>query len=139
MNKQIEIPSTLYEQLGSLARGFETPAQVIERLVHHFLSARKETEATPPPPPEHAHLPPKLEPEFFPSDKKEFKRLLLTHRRAWVILYKTDGTIDEKIWDAQNFSKDSDLVGNLRSGYLRNWRDKGIYMAKIAINKADIT
>ena len=106
MTKQIEIPSSLYEQLGSLAKGFETPAQVIERLVQHFLSARKETEAPLPHPSERFHLPPRLVPEFFPSDKKEFKRLLLTNKQAWVILYKTDGTIDEKIWDAQNFSKD---------------------------------
>ncbi len=148
MNKNIEIPQTLYDRLATHAKGFETPASVIERLVDFYEQHNEQPSATPTTPPhasgtststspvvrEHG----KLQIEFFPSDLRQFKAFLLRSKQAWVLLHRSDGTKDLHLWNASRFTEKSDVLGNLRSGYLRGWRDKGIIKAEIAIEKSEL-
>jgi hypothetical protein len=57
-----------------------------------------------------------------------------------VALYKTGGRAAEPVirWNAERFTEKSSLRGNLFSGYLRNWREKGIVKAECAINRSDL-
>ena len=72
------------------------------------------------------------------NDVGRFKQLLLKHRRADVKLSKTDGTSEIHVWNAGRFTEKSDVENNLRSGYLRGWRTKGICKAELSINKDDL-
>jgi hypothetical protein len=74
---------------------------------------------------------------FFP-DETRFKLLLLQWRRAYVLLIRSDGTGTISEWNASRFKESSNLRGNLFSGYLRDWRAKGIVKAVFAIDKADL-
>jgi len=141
MSKSIEISSAIYERLGKVANPFETPESVISRLLdfyenHQFQDINTD-ESTP-----LSHLEirtfGKLEINFFPSDLTEFKSMLLANKQAWVMLYRQDGSKDIHQWNAMRFTERSDVLGNLRSGYLRGWRDKGIVKADVAINREDI-
>jgi len=62
-------------------------------------------------------------------NKKIFREKLLKFRNArWTITYK-DGRIEKGIWPAKNITESSNIIGNIRSGYLRNWKEKGIVKA----------
>jgi len=80
----------------------------------------------------------KLGINFIPEDPLQFKKLLLKQKKAWVLLHMDDGTKHLHEWNALRFSEHSDVLGNLRSGYLRNWREKGIVSAEIAIEKSEL-
>ena len=80
----------------------------------------------------------KLDINFFPEDKAQFKAFLLKEKQAWVLLYMDDGSKILHQWNAFRFTDKFIVLGNLRSGYLRDWRDKGIIRADIAINKDDL-
>ncbi|VAX11783.1 hypothetical protein MNBD_GAMMA25-2190 [hydrothermal vent metagenome] len=80
----------------------------------------------------------KLSINFIPEDPLQFKKLLLKEKKAWVLLHMTDGTKHLHEWNALRFTEHSDVLGNLRSGYLRNWRDKGIINAEVAIDKSEL-
>jgi len=147
MDKTIEIPESLYERLGNYAKGFETPAQVIERLADFYdnkdtnfneqsVSMHSHTDSVPSTPVTRQYG--KLEINFFPPDLTQFKAFLLREKQAWVMLYRKDGTRDLHQWNAQRFTEQSDVLGNLRSGYLRGWREKEIIKADVAINKDDL-
>jgi len=79
-----------------------------------------------------------LDIQFYPPNPKQFKAFLLQSKEAWVLLHKSNGQKDLHHWNASRFTERSNLMNNLRSGYLRNWRKKGILKAEIAINKSDI-
>ncbi len=49
-----------------------------------------------------------------------------------------DGTKHLHEWNALRFTEHSNVLGNLRSGYLINWREKGIVNAEIAIDKNEL-
>lgn len=65
-----------------------------------------------------------LQLQFFPNEPR-FKLLLLQRRRAYVLLFRSDGTWALSEWNASRFKESSNLRGNLFSGYLRDWRAKG--------------
>ena len=69
---------------------------------------------------------------FLPN-KENFKRDLLETKRAFVRLFYSDGHTETKTWNAQNFRENSDVVGNLRSGYLRDSAKKGIVKAEVSV------
>ena len=147
MQKAIDISSNIYERLGKLAQTFETPQDVIIRLLDSFEevgskieSDRIVNEATSilRNEPKNVRKYNKLDINFFPSDLVQFKSLLLKKKQAWVLLHMVDGSKNLHQWNTSRFSETSDVLGNLRSGYLRDWRDKGIISADIAINKNDI-
>ena len=64
-----------------------------------------------------------------------FNERLWERQQAQVILYKADGTTKRKTWDASRFTATSNLRGNLWSGYLRGWADRGIVKAEFAIDR----
>ena len=140
MSQVIRIPEPLYKRLESYAQGFDTPANVIERILNYYeansdkaqknvLKPKKEIR-------KHAS---NLEIIFYPEGVDAFKQALLKNKQAYVRLFKVDGTEEVKVWNASKFTTDSDINGNLRSGYLRSWKTKGIYKAVVAINEKDIT
>jgi len=66
--------------------------------------------------------------KFIP-DKNTFReRLLNSHKANWTIIYN-DGKTKSGIWDASNITEESNIVGNIHSGYLRDWKKKGIKKA----------
>ena len=146
MTVRIEITEELYERLGAHAKPFETPAQVIERLLtaaeekasdtslSQSLPHTTKSPGTNYPPP----LAGKLQINFFPSDPIQFKAQLLKHKEAWVRLYYQSGQTMTKHWVARSFKPTSDVMANLRSGYLRGWREKGIVRADVAIDVRDL-
>lgn len=141
MEQQVTMKSSVFRRLESHAKGFDTPASVIERILdfyeeHQNCLQDKNQEKS------KVNLPVKsfeLEVKFFPDGESEFKKVLLEKKLAWIKLYKTDGTSEQKLWKAHDFTEKSNLMGNLRSGYLRGWRDKGICKAVLAIEKSDIS
>ena len=69
---------------------------------------------------------------FLPSED-EFRSQLLIHKRARVAISYTDGSTEEKIWNASRFTQTSNLRGNLASGYLRDWSKRGIVKATFQV------
>ncbi|MCD4674743.1 MAG: hypothetical protein K8S18_01955 [Desulfobacula sp.] len=139
MSQVIRIPLSLYKRLESHAQGFQTPGDVIAKILDAY--EKNQTDNISPGIPKITNrLPSKhLEIIFYPPNDARFKELLLERREAWVALYKTDGSCEVNKWNANRFSESSSVKGNLQSGYLRNWRDKGIIKAEIAIDKDEIT
>ncbi len=129
----------MYNRLESHVQGFQTPGDVIAKILDVY--EKNQTDNTSPGIPKITDsLPSKhLETIFYPPNDTRFKKLLLERQEAWVALYKTDGSCEVNKWNANRFSESSSVKGNLQSGYLRNWRDRGIIKAEIAINKDDIT
>jgi hypothetical protein len=140
MEQQITMTSALFNRLESHAKGFDTPTNVIERLLDYYEKHQNRLTPKDNEKPKES-LPVKsfeLEVLFFPNGEDVFKGALLERKLAWIKLFKTDGTFDLKLWKANDFTEKSDLMGNLRSGYLRGWKTKGIYKAVLAIEKSDI-
>ena len=136
MNQVINISASLYKRLSSHAQGFDTPANVIERMLN-FYEEQKGVEST------IASVavskaPTSLEIKYYPTDEYSFKQLLLQTKKAYVLLHKVDGTKELKEWNAPNFDASSSVNGNLRSGYLRGWKNKGIFKAEISSKKDDL-
>ena len=70
----------------------------------------------------------------------EFKRQLLTHRRAEIATYYRDGRIKHRSWDASRFSERSNVMGNLRSRpEFRQgmWQGAGIVKVHACVTKRD--
>jgi len=140
MSQVIRIPQVLYERLENHAYGFDTPANVIEKILNFYeTNCGEEIEATEEKTEIPIESPNELEIIYHPGGESIFKKALLENKKAFIRLYKVDGTTEIKIWNASKFSPHSDVNGNLRSGYLRGWKNKGIYKAVIAINEEDIS
>lgn len=138
MSRQIDITEDIYLRLAKHAKGFDTPEQVVERMIDFY------EEKVSLPTKMHVGAP-DLQPQdfqlvikFFPGDEEDFKRRFLAQGFAWIVIHKTDGTVMEKRWNIKGFTSNSSLKGNLLSGRLRGWREKGIHKAEIAISKDDI-
>jgi hypothetical protein len=137
MSQTIRIPANLYQRLSLHAKGFETPANVIEKILN-FYEAEQGVESTSNVEPV-INAPVSLEIIYYPSDEHSFKQALLQTKRAYIMLHKVDGTTELKEWNATRFDVNSDVNGNLRSGYLRGWKNKGIFKAEISTNQHDVT
>lgn len=138
MSHVMRIPLSLYNRLASHSQGFQTPGDVLAKILDLYEKYLIDN-ALPGIHENPKNLPSNhLEIIFYPSNDEKFKKLLLERKEAWVVLYKTDGSCEKFKWNANRFSESSSVKGNLQSGYLRNWRTKGIVKAKIAINKNDI-
>ncbi|BAO43143.1 hypothetical protein [Thiolapillus brandeum] len=148
MKKTIDIPLELFDRLAEHAQGFEGPSDVIERLLDVYEKTKASETKIPKDNHEERPLSPsstpfvqygKLDIQFYPPDLVQFKAFLLRKRRAWVLLHKQGGVKELHEWHAYRFTERSDVLGNLRSGYLRSWREKGIVKAEIAIDKSDLS
>lgn len=141
MSQVIRISDDVFKRLESLAYGFDdTPSTVIEKLLNacgnelinlntgNNVSIIQEAQPTG-----------SLEIVYFADSEEDFKQQLLSSKKAYIKLYYTNGTSEIKEWDATRFSATSSVNGNLRSGYLRGWKDKGISKAELSINLSEIT
>ncbi|HDY7818076.1 hypothetical protein [Vibrio vulnificus] len=117
MTRTIEVSVDTYSRLEKLAVGFDTPEAVIKRLLDQ-VEGKPETKPTL---------------TFFPEDEAEFKRELIKSKEAEVVLYKVDGTREVSRWNANRLTESSNLRGNLWSGLLRNWKEKGIQKAELFV------
>lgn len=117
MSRTIQISDETYSHLEKLAVGFDTPEAVIVRLLGQ---AEGKPESKP-------------SLSFYPEDEVEFKRQLLDTKEAEVVIYKVDGSREINHWKASRLSNSSNLRGNLWSGPLRNWKDKGIQKVDLSI------
>lgn len=135
MKKTIEIPVALYQRLGSHAEGFEDPASVIERILDSYEDKQGiETTASVE---DVVELQASLDVVYYPTDEESFKQLLLQKKVAYLLLHKLDGSKVIKEWNAINFTDRSSVNGNLRSGYLRDWKKKGIVKAEISTDRSN--
>ena len=81
--------------------------------------------------------PPKI--EFYINDslvtKSMFNDALLQIKQSRRIWFYSNGTAKEEIWNASNFTEDSDLMANIKtSATYRKWKDKGIIKVEFRIN-----
>jgi hypothetical protein len=79
-------------------------------------------------------LPNKLPLEFVPNDEKLFKQELLKYKKAKRTWYYTAKNPETDIWDANNFSIESNLRGNIYSNNkVRVWKEIGLLKVKFEI------
>ncbi|MGI9558653.1 MAG: hypothetical protein ACR2NQ_03145 [Thermodesulfobacteriota bacterium] len=74
---------------------------------------------------------------YHPDGEENFKNALLETKRAFIRIRYQDGSSTNHFWNAGNFTKNSSVLGNLRSGYLRSWREKGIVKAEVSVEPLD--
>lgn len=117
MTHKIEISNETYERLGKLVIGFDSPENVISRLLDQ---AEGKTIQKP-------------ELFFEPKNEDEFKARLLETKEAEITLYKNDGSREILHWNAHRFKPESNLRANLWSGQLRGWPEKGIVKAELTV------
>lgn len=127
----IRVSDATFKRLEALAKGFDTPGAVIDRL----LDASDRESGRLAPSASEAKPEPLRRPTlvFRPADETEFKERLLRRRLAKVVLHKADGSSETQVWRAERFSRTSNLRGNLWSGYLRGWETRGITRAEFTI------
>ncbi len=137
MSQVIRISDELYKRLEGLASGFDTPSNVIEMV----LNAYEGVSISKPSSNALNNIAPstKLEIIYFPSTEEAFKEKFLVSKKAYIKLFYTSGETELKEWNAADFKATSKVAGNLRSGYLRGWKEKGIVKAEVAIDRNDIT
>lgn len=111
----ISISDATYSRLEKKAIGFDTPEQVIIRLLDQSDGITMK----------------KPEIIFYPNEDI-FKKDLLDKKRAEITIYHKNGNRDIILWEAKRFTEKSNLRANLWSGYLRNWSEKGIVKVEIA-------
>ena len=68
---------------------------------------------------------------YHPAGEMACQAAIVKAKAATVRLHYADGRVVDKHWRAYNFTEDSNLRGNLNTGYLRHWREKGIVRAEI--------
>ena len=124
----VRLPDRLYKRLEAHAKGFDTPTNVIERLLNEYEGvqggASKEIKIEDVSKPILVFLP----------DEGSFKEKLLLTKKAKRVVYYEDGSTEEKYWAASRFSSDSNLRANIWSGPLRGWREQGIIKAEFSID-----
>ena len=70
-----------------------------------------------------------------PSDLDDFKDALLQKKRAEITWVYSDGTQEDKVWNASKFTEASDIYGNLQSR--PEWRNRsinGLIEVRVKIN-----
>ena len=79
----------------------------------------------------------RLEVVYFPEGEENFKRALLaidsSRRVAHIRIHYFGGRIAYKKWRAADIDANSLIRGNLASGHLRDWRQKGIVKAEVSL------
>lgn len=121
----VRISQKLFNRLEAHARGFDTPAEVITRILDAYEgkdpdiepASRKDVNGTKP------------VLAFFP-DEDSFRKHLIDGNDGRVVLICADGSKEEKVWNSVRFKSTSNLRANIWSGYLRGWRESGIVKAE---------
>lgn len=140
MGYTIRISNELHKRLEAHASGFDTPAKVIERMLDAFEGITSSSQTD-----NESQFNQVIEPAtrmdiiYLPNNSEEdFKQRLLDSKMAYIKIYYTNNTTEVKSWNAHRFTSSSSVAANLRGGYLRNWREKGIYKAEISVNRDEI-
>lgn len=134
MSQVIRVSDELYHRLESLAEGFDTPNNVVQRLLDFYDRGEESKPKTSVPVKSLTSIPEDLEIIFSPPSEEVFKRELLKQRKASVKLHRMDGSVETKTWNANRLSQSSSVLGNLRSGLLRGWKKKGVFKAEVSIS-----
>lgn len=119
----IRIPESLYQRLSAHAEGFDTPANVLERLLDQIEGVSSGVEITG----GNESMRPEL--HFSPSEDI-FRKGLVEGKTGQVVLHYADGSKKEKPWHASRFTERSNLRANIWSGLLRGWEEKQIVSAE---------
>ena len=136
MSQVIRISDELYKRLEAHASGFDTPSNVIETILNAYEEQNLDFQPTTNPL-NHSEVEPatSLEISYCGNSEEEFKQQLLDSKKAYIKLYYTNNTTEIKEWKAQRFSSSSSVDGNLRSGYLRGWRERGVFKAELSTRR----
>lgn len=136
MSQVIRISDELFERLEAYASGFDTPSNVIETILNAYegrgldtkpnITVQAQSELRPAT---------SLEIRYEDGSEEAFKRRLLENKRAFIKLHYTNDTTEIKEWAAFRFSPSSSVDGNLRSGYLRGWKRRGVFKAELSIHR----
>lgn len=139
MSQVIRISDDLYKRLEAHATGFDTPSNVIENILNAFEGVTTDNLKTQNNSKSHEIKPAKeLEIIYFSDSEEDFKKQLLSTKEAYIKLHYTNGKSEVKKWNASRFTSKSRVDGNLRSGFLRGWKQKGIFRAELSVNANDI-
>jgi hypothetical protein len=140
MSQVIRIPDDLYKRLEKYASGFDTPARVIESILDEFEGV-KSNPITDQSTSDNFEIEPSsnLEIIYYADSEEDFKQQLLDTKEAFLKIYYTNNTSEVKEWNASRFSSSSSVDSNLRSGYLRGWKERGIFKAEVTVNRDDFT
>lgn len=68
---------------------------------------------------------------YHPAGEDECKRALIAAKFATVRIHYANGEARDKPWHITKLREHSYLRGNIKTGPLRNWRDKGIVKAEV--------
>lgn len=71
------------------------------------------------------------------ANERECQMAIIAAGWATVRIHYTDGGPEDKQWIATRIQEDSYLRGNLNSGYLRRWRDRGIVKLEVFPGEAE--
>lgn len=121
----IRISSKLFKRLERHAKGFDSPGEVIGRL----LDAYEGVDPSPYIQSVAGEALSKPELNFFP-DEARFRSHLVAGKDGRVLIFHLDGTVEEKTWNSVRFKATSNLRANIWSGYLRGWRENQIVRAE---------
>ncbi|MDQ6970756.1 MAG: hypothetical protein Q9M16_09625 [Mariprofundus sp.] len=139
MSQVIRISDDLYKRLAAHVSGFDTPSNVIERILNEFEGidsySNEENCSDTDYDIQQAEA---LEIVYVEGSEEGFKQQLLESKKAYIKIYFANNTTEIKEWNATRFSESSKVDGNLRSGYLRNWKKKGIYKVELAVDRGRI-
>ncbi|MGI9337692.1 MAG: hypothetical protein ACR2P4_04180 [Gammaproteobacteria bacterium] len=72
-----------------------------------------------------------------PVSERECQMAIIATKMATVRIFYANGRLENKQWHAANIGEDSYLRGNLNSGYLRGWRNRGIVKAEVFAGEAE--
>lgn len=116
---EFSISKNTYTRMEKYAMGFnDTPDKAINRLldeVEKVLSSdNKEKKPT-------------LCFDNLSTDEFQFE--LINTKQAEITIFFKDGSHSVKCWDAKKLTQESNLLANIWSGPLRNWKNKGIVKA----------
>lgn len=139
MSQVIRISDDLYKRLEAHASGFDTPSNVIETILNAYEGVTPNLNTS-----SNTFRAPEIQPAnsldivYIAESEEDFKRQLLANKKAYIKISYTNDTSEIKEWNASRFSATSRVDGNLRSGYLRGWKERGIYKAELAVNRNEI-
>jgi len=118
----IDVSEKTFERLSNLAKGFDTPDAVINRLIDEVTKK------------------PEVKPVIFfnPENEGDFKTSLLETKLAEVCLFSANMKPSYSLWNADKFKDTSNLKANLWSGFLRGWKDKGITKIELTVLDSNV-
>ena len=140
MSQVIRISDDLYKRLEAHATGFDTPSNVIENIINAYEGVTTNNPKMKGNSKSHESMQVRaLEIIYHSGSEEDFKKQLLSTKEAYIKLHYTNGKSEVKKWNASRFTSKSRVDGNLRSGFLRGWKQNGIFKAELSVNADDFT